>query len=181
MYNIFSLITLMPLIEIIGFVVIGGKIGLGWTMLWLLADTMLGVKLLKMAGSGAWLRPRPGEDDDLFQVEDAFDSLCLMIAGLLLLFPGFISDFIALPFLLSPVRHWLFGRSKANPDSFMRRFTRDTEGFRTWTYSRTHSERHARGRHETIDAEFRRIDGNDTLNRPRDAQDEADENWPPRP
>ena len=175
MNNIFSLIALLPVLEIIGFVVIGGHIGLGWTLLWLLADTIAGVHLLKLAGSGAMLRPRPGGDDELFQVEDAFDSLCLMIAGLLLLFPGFISDFFALPFLFPPVRHWLFGRSRGNPDSFMRRFTRDTEGFRTWTYTRT-----TRGDgpgHETIEAEFHRIETDAPL--PPGLDD--DEDGPERP
>lgn len=180
MYNIFSILAFLPLIEIVGFVVIGGDIGLGWTLLWLLGDTLLGVHLLKLAGSGAWLRARGTAADDLFQLEDAFDSLCLMTAGLLLLFPGFISDFFAVPFLLAPVRTWLFGRNKANPNSFMRRFTRQTEGFRAWTYTRTHGGQ-AQAHNDIIDAEFRRVDGAAPLGQERDAADESDEHWPPRP
>jgi UPF0716 protein FxsA len=184
MYNALSIFSLLPLLEIIGFVMIGGKIGLGWSMLWLLADTMIGIRLLKAVGTRPWLRPRPEENDDFFQIEDAFDSLCLMIAGLLLVFPGFISDFIAVPFLFPPIRRWLFGRAKANPDSFMRSFTQNTQGFRTWTYRASTGGGRSAPRQDTIEAEYTRIDGDGALPRedhPRDARDDADENWPPRP
>ena len=147
MYIFFMPLLFLPLIEIIGFLTIGAHIGFIWSLIWLTGSTMLGFYLLRTGGSVAWRRART-KDDDLFAIQDAFDSLCVLIAALLLIFPGFISDFIAVPFLLAPVRHWLFGRAKSDPDSFMRR------GYRSW------SETKPRGTptQTTIEGEYRKID-----------------------
>lgn len=146
MYIFFMPLLLLPLIEIIGFLTIGAHIGFLWSVLWLTGSTMLGFYLLGTGGSVAWRRSRNGSEDP-FVLQDAFDSLCVLIAALLLIFPGFISDFIAIPFLLAPVRHWLFGRAKSDPDSFMRR------GYRSWNETR------AKSTNQTIiEGEYRKID-----------------------
>jgi UPF0716 protein FxsA len=139
-------ILLLPLIEIAGFVAIGGRMGVFLTMLWLAGATMAGIYLLRLGGSRAWGRARNG-NDEFFAIQDAFDSLCLLIAALLLIFPGFISDFIAIPFLISPFRHWLFGHTKRHPDNFVRR------SYTTWTATRPG----AKGE-TVIEGEFRRIE-----------------------
>jgi len=121
--NIFlTLLVLLPLFEIAGFVVIGGEIGLGTTLLWLLGSAALGVWVLRGQG-GIWSRVQTA-DDDLFVVEGMFDALCVLAAGLLLVFPGFISDFLALPLLLPPVRRLIFRQIQKSPDGFIRRNVR---------------------------------------------------------
>jgi UPF0716 protein FxsA len=142
MYIFFMPLLFLPLIEVIGFLTIGAGIGLFWTFVWLCASTTLGFYLLRIGGSGALRRARQ-PDDEVFLLEEAFDRLCLLIAALLLIFPGFISDFIAIPFLLAPFRHWLFGRVKNDPENIMRR------GYQRWTQGPTQT---------TIDGEFRRVD-----------------------
>jgi UPF0716 protein FxsA len=151
MYIFLRPLLFLPLIEIIGFVTIGPRLGFFMTLLWLFAATTLGFYLLRIGGSGA-LRRAKETKDDVFQLEDAFGSLCLLIAALLLIFPGFISDFIAIPFMLAPFRHWLFGRAKADPDSFMRR------GYRTWTDAQNGTRQNT-----TIEGEFRRVDDDPKL------------------
>ncbi len=151
MYIFFMPLLLLPLIEIIGFLTIGVHIGLLWTLAWLCGSTTLGFYLLRAAGSGALRRARMG-GEDVFQLEDAFDSLCLVIAALLLIFPGFISDFIAVPFMLAPFRHWLWGRAKNNPDGFMRR------SYRQWTYTAKDGKTHT-----VIDGEYTQVDENRQL------------------
>jgi len=121
--NIFlTLLILLPLFEIAGFVVIGGEIGLGATLLWLIGSAALGVWVLRGQG-GIWSRVQTA-DDDLFVVEGMFGALCLLAAGLLLIFPGFISDFIALPLLVPPLRRLIFGQIQKSPDGFIRRNVR---------------------------------------------------------
>jgi UPF0716 protein FxsA len=152
MYIFFMPLLFLPLIEIIGFLTIGAHIGLFWTLAWLCGSTVLGFYLLRIGGSGAWRRARqPGEE--VFLLEEAFDRLCLLIAALLLIFPGFISDFIAIPFLIAPFRRWLFGRVKSDPENIMRR------GYRRWTDGEGSSTQ------QTIDGEFRRVD--DTTKLPK--------------
>jgi UPF0716 protein FxsA len=148
MYIFFAPFLFLPLIEIIGFVSIGSRLGFFGTMLWLGCSTMLGFHLLRTGGLGAWTRAR-AKKDDAFVMQSAFDSLCTLIAAILLIFPGFISDFIAVPFLLAPFRHWLFGRSKAE-DSFMRR------SYSSWTSTRQTG---PDGKTTTtIEGEFKRVD-----------------------
>jgi UPF0716 protein FxsA len=144
----FAPLLFLPVIEILGFMTIGAKIGLLGTLVWLFGASALGFRLLRIGGLGALSRARSG-DDAVFAVRDAFDSLCLLIAAALLLFPGFISDFIAIPFLLSPVRHMLFGQAKDNPDNILRR------NYRNWTAARPAEKP---GTAPTIEGEFRRID-----------------------
>jgi UPF0716 protein FxsA len=137
-------LLLLPLLEIIGFFVAVAHIGFLLSFLWLCGSTMLGFYLLR-TGTSAWQRNRD-KGDGIFQLEDAFDSLCVAIAALLLIFPGFVSDFIAVPFLLAPFRHWLFGRLKDNPNNMFR------EGYRSW------SDTHGKTTQTVIDGEFRRLD-----------------------
>ncbi|MEZ0226932.1 MAG: FxsA family protein [Alphaproteobacteria bacterium] len=151
MYIFFAPLLFLPLIEIIGFVSIGSRIGVLATLLWLGCSTMLGFHLLTTGGLGAWSRARD-KNSDAFVMQDAFNSLCALIAAILLIFPGFISDFIAVPFLLAPFRHWLFGRSKSE-DSFMRR------GYSSWTStSKTGPDGKSRTSETIIEGEFRRVD-----------------------
>lgn len=151
MYIFFAPFLFLPLIEIIGFVSIGSRIGVFATLLWLTCSTMLGFHLLRTGGLGAWTRAR-NRNNDAFMIQDAFDSLCALIAAILLIFPGFISDFIAVPFLLAPFRHWLFGRSKAE-DSFMRK------GYSSWTRtSKTGTDGKTTTSETIIEGEFRRVD-----------------------
>lgn len=118
----FTLLIFLPLIEITGFIVIGGEIGLGASLLWLIGAGMLGTYILRGQGS-IWARVQTG-GDDLFVIEGMFDAVSLLLAGILLVFPGFISDLIALPLLAPQIRHLLFKRLQKNPNGFIRRHAR---------------------------------------------------------
>lgn len=98
---IFFLIIFLPLIEIIGFILIGGKIGTGLSLLWVIAAAVIGFTLLTQGRKKLVQRSNS-------PVEQLFDNLCIIAAALLLIFPGFISDFMALPLLIPRMRQWIF-------------------------------------------------------------------------
>ncbi len=152
------------MIELIGFFVIGGNIGFLLSVLWLISATSFGFWLLQQGGMRALSR-KADDENEFFAVQEAFDSLCMMIAALLLIFPGFISDFIAIPFVLAPFRHWLFGYTKNKPDSYMHKFTRQSRNFRQWTYSHTQSTTEAKPATTTIEGEFKRVDDTDHISK----------------
>lgn len=106
---------LFPLVEIIGFVTIGGDIGLGGTLLWLFLSAWGGMVLLKKFGHHV-MQP-PQNEEDFFKNAEVFDPLCQLAAGLLLIFPGFISDFIAIPFLVPVFRNFIRNHFRAHPSS----------------------------------------------------------------
>lgn len=171
MYAFLPSLSWLPLIELIGFIVIGGKIGFLASLLWLMASTALGFWLLREWGMKALMRTAEDEDG-FFAEQSAFDSLCMLIAALLLILPGFISDFLAVPFILAPFRHWLFALSRRD-GSFMRRFTRKSRDFRQWTYTRTSQTQDGTTRQTRtttiIDGEYKRLDDriDDQTGRPK--------------
>lgn len=160
MYTFSTPLAWLPLIELIVFIMVCGEIGFLAALLWIVVSFMFGIWLLKHSGLKA-LSSTAEEEDALFAVQDAFDSLCLMFAALLLMLPGFVSDFMAIPLLLPPARHWLFKRSKDNPDGFMHKFTKQSHGFRQWTYTRTTGERP--GSSTVIEGEYTRVDDAERL------------------
>ena len=128
MSNILTMLLFLPLVEIAGFITIGGEIGFLASMAWLIGATWLGFGLLHHRGRTALTRAQRGDTDEVFVVQDMFDGFCILIASVLLIFPGFISDFIAVPFLIAPLRHYVFERIRNNPQHPARRFAHNMQG-----------------------------------------------------
>jgi UPF0716 protein FxsA len=94
----------IPLIEIALFVQIGGRIGLGWTIFIVVATAIAGTALLKMQGLSVMNRAQDAMNAGEMPVESLIDALFLLIAGILLLTPGFLTDLIGFLFFIPPVR-----------------------------------------------------------------------------
>ncbi|WP_374652123.1 FxsA family protein [Dongia sp.] len=105
-----ALICLLPFLEIAGFVVIGGRIGLGLTLLWLLAAGMLGLALIRHGGLNALLKLQVAVNEGREPGHSLIDGAVMVTAGLLLIVPGFFSDFLALILLLPVTRNFLLRR-----------------------------------------------------------------------
>lgn len=126
MYILLWPILLLPVLEIVGFVTIGADLGVGMTLLWLFGTGWLGFYLLQSRGRSAWERAAKAQQDDIFARRDLFDGIAIFIASLLLIFPGFISDFLAVPFLLAPLRNKIFDLIGKNPQSPFRKSASET-------------------------------------------------------
>lgn len=90
------LLALLPFLEIYAFIEIGGDIGVGWTMLEIVVSSMFGMWLLSGGGLASLMEARRAVGARENPLADAFDAICLAMAGLLLLLPGFITDAIGL-------------------------------------------------------------------------------------
>jgi len=158
MINFLSPLTLLPLAELLGFIFIGGEIGFFATLLWLFFASAAGFYLLTVGGSMALSRAASADDAEVFAAEGVFASLCMLIAALLLIFPGFISDFIAVPLLIPSLRQWLFKRTQTSPDHVIRR------SYRSFS-QRRRTEGTASGAKTTtvIEGEYRRVDDTEKL------------------
>jgi UPF0716 protein FxsA len=99
-----AVLVTVPIIEIAVLIAIGQVIGLGWTLLLMLSTSALGGWLLRREGARAWL----AFQEDLAQRRPpgntATDGLIVLIGGIFMLVPGFVSDVIGLFFLLRPTR-----------------------------------------------------------------------------
>ena len=95
----------IPLIEIALFVVVGERIGLLWTIVIVIATAIAGTSLLRMQGAGALANARSAMDTGRLPVESVADGIFLLIAGILLLTPGFLTDFIGFLLFIPGLRH----------------------------------------------------------------------------
>jgi UPF0716 protein FxsA len=102
-----ALICALPLLEIAGFVVIGGRIGLALTLLWLLAAGMAGLALIRHGGLNALIKLQTALQEGREPGHSLIDGAVMVTAGLLLIVPGFVSDLLALILLLPFSRNFL--------------------------------------------------------------------------
>lgn len=76
----------------------------GWVVAWLLFAAVAGVVLIKQARFSLLARLGSALSQGRFSLAALIDSFRTVLAGLLLIFPGLISDVMAMVVLLWPIR-----------------------------------------------------------------------------
>ena len=104
---IFLLFLFIPLIEIAAFIEIGGRIGLGATILLVVTTAIIGTILLRRQGTETMQSLRASLSNGKFPANALFDGFCLVIAGALLITPGFFTDIIGMVLFIPPFRKFL--------------------------------------------------------------------------
>ncbi|OYU38145.1 MAG: exlusion protein FxsA [Pseudorhodobacter sp. PARRP1] len=99
---VFALILAWPLLEIGLFVVVGGWLGLWATLAWVVISAVLGVGLIRGPGMLALREVRGGAR--LEALQPMAHGALIMLSGILLILPGFFTDFLGLLLLLPFVR-----------------------------------------------------------------------------
>jgi UPF0716 protein FxsA len=100
----------LPLIEVAVFIQVGGRIGVGWTIGLCLLTALIGTTMIRHQGLSVLQRAREQMARNEPPVREVFEGFCLVIAGALLLTPGFVTDALGGLLLLPPVRQVLFAR-----------------------------------------------------------------------
>jgi UPF0716 protein FxsA len=95
---------LVPLAELYVIIQVGGAIGLGPTLVLLLADALLGSMLLRQQGRAAWVRFNRALAENRLPHKEVFDGVLIIFGGALLITPGFITDIFGLILLIPPTR-----------------------------------------------------------------------------
>lgn len=108
-YILFAIFVGIPLIEIAVFIRVGGLIGLWPTIAIVILTAALGSWLLRMQGFKTLVRAQQSFERGEMPVAELFDGLCLLVAGALLLTPGFVTDIIGFLLFIPPVRVFLVG------------------------------------------------------------------------
>jgi UPF0716 protein FxsA len=101
----------LPFLEIAGFVWIGSKLGLAFTLVWVLGAMVAGLFLLRRTGMQAVGKLRAALADGTEPGHSLLDAACFTAAAMLLIVPGFFSDALALVLMLPVTRHWLLRRT----------------------------------------------------------------------
>ena len=104
---IFLLFLLVPLIEIGVFIEVGGLIGLLPTLGLILLTAALGTWQLRAQGLSTLARARQQMEQGQLPAQELYDGFCLIIAGALLLTPGFVTDAVGFALFVPAFRRLL--------------------------------------------------------------------------
>jgi UPF0716 protein FxsA len=108
------LFLLMPIAEIATFIVIGREIGVGMTLLLILASAIAGAVLLRVQGFGVLRKIQQASQTGADPGRQLVHGVMIVIAAFLLIIPGFISDIIGLLLFIPAVRDlgWSFVKNR---------------------------------------------------------------------
>ena len=119
MRRIFFMLCLVMILEIVVIILSGKLIGLGLTFLFIILTGIIGAYLAKQQGLEIMHKARQQLQYGQIPSEAIIDGICILLGGILLITPGFITDFIGL-FLLLPftrkaikplmihwIKHWI--------------------------------------------------------------------------
>ena len=101
---LFLLFLVLPLAELYVIIQVGGAIGIGWTLLLLLADSILGTVLLRSQSRTVWRRFNAALAEGRMPHREVLDGALVILGGAFLLTPGFITDVFGVLLLLPPTR-----------------------------------------------------------------------------
>lgn len=97
----------LPLLEVAVFIQVGGAIGMWPTIAATVATALAGSLLLRAQGLATLMRARAQMDQGQLPAREMFEGVCLVLAGALLLVPGFVTDVIGLLLFVPPLRELL--------------------------------------------------------------------------
>ena len=115
----------LPILEIALFVEVGGAIGLLPTLAIILLTAILGAAMVRWQGLRALDRLRASMETGADPVGPIAHGALILVAGVLLILPGFFTDALGLLLLVPPVRglliRWGASRATVRAASYVRR------------------------------------------------------------
>ena len=121
-------LLLLPFLELWLMIVIGSEVGALAVIAWLVAMILVGVNLLRYLGASNMMKAAQNARSGVMPVQSLGDGLFKAIGAVLLIIPGFITDFLALLCFIPLVRRLLLARWMANVAVRAREF--QASGFR---------------------------------------------------
>lgn len=93
-----------PIVEIALFIEAGDRFGLWPTLGAVILTAIVGTQLLRSQGLATWARATRSLQRNEFPIAEVFTGLCLVLAGALLLTPGFLTDTVGFLLMAPPLR-----------------------------------------------------------------------------
>ena len=103
----------IPVLELCIFMMLGSKIGIPTTLAIIIITAILGAWLTKSQGLKALTKYQSALSQGRLPHEEVMDGLLILIAGAVLLTPGFLTDAIGFSLLVPTIRSFIKGIAKA--------------------------------------------------------------------
>ncbi|MFT6178804.1 MAG: UPF0716 protein FxsA [Akkermansiaceae bacterium] len=103
------LFILVPLAELYLFITLGGELGFPPTLAIIVVTAILGAALTKSQGIRAMQKLQKATGEGRLPAREAFDGIMILLAGAVLITPGFLTDAVGFLLLIPPVRALVAG------------------------------------------------------------------------
>ena len=104
---IFTIFVLIPVIEIAVFVEFSEAFGIWTTITLILVTALIGGKLFQSQGLHTLQNALASTEKNLFPAQEVFAGACIFLAGLLLITPGILTDFLGIALFSPPCRRYI--------------------------------------------------------------------------
>jgi UPF0716 protein FxsA len=104
-FRLFLLFTIIPVLELYLLIKIGGMIGALNTVLIILVTAIVGASLTKSQGLMVLSQIQQALNEGRLPANELLHGLIILLGGVALLTPGFITDFIGLSMLIPHIRN----------------------------------------------------------------------------
>ncbi|WP_396587285.1 FxsA family protein [Bermanella sp. R86510] len=102
-------LILLPLIEIAVFVQVGDEVGALWTVLLTIATAVIGIALVQIQGIKTLNAAREQMAHGELPAQAMIEGVVLLLSGVCLLIPGFVTDFVGFLGLIPFIRRAIAG------------------------------------------------------------------------
>ncbi len=102
--RLFLLLLIVPIVEFYLIIRIGSRIGFGVTLGIVVLTALLGATLTRAQGMRAWIRFQQASSEGRMPHREVLDGIMILLAGVVLLTPGFLTDAVGFLLLVPPVR-----------------------------------------------------------------------------
>lgn len=93
---LFVLFIVVPIVELAIIIQVGQVVGVGWTLFALIGVSVVGAAVVRREGFRAWQRFRDALAETRMPAAEVIDGALLLLAGALMLTPGFLTDAVGL-------------------------------------------------------------------------------------
>ncbi|MEZ5836813.1 MAG: FxsA family protein [Geminicoccaceae bacterium] len=121
-FILFILLVAVPIVEVATFIQVGGLIGLWPTIAMVILTAVVGSIIIRRQGLGLIQTVQRQMAEGALPVFEVFSGLCLLVAGALLLTPGFITDTMGFLLLWPGLRRMVYARFRDRIDIQSRSF-----------------------------------------------------------
>lgn len=99
--------VIIPLLEVFAFIQVGDEIGVFKTLLLCVLTAMIGGMLVRQQGLETLVKAQNNFRSGQIPLDALFDGFCIVIAGAMLLTPGFVTDTMGFLLLIPPFRKFV--------------------------------------------------------------------------